>query len=230
MRITGEKKAIVVVSLDPRKCYGKANRSFKLAGEVVKLSKEVKILGVTIDSQLTFASHARKMEKKSNNRTSVLTALSERTGAPLLTISGEYNTYARPGWLYAAEIWAPFLSDSNWKKLEVCNNRASRIITGATSSTPSTASKLHARTPLYKILVEDNAAFLLERYRRFPETHNLSQLCQQTVKPRLRSRGENTHRPDWRTALERLQRLEQTSNPSEQIRMGHDDRARDEYL
>ena len=59
MKITGGKTAIVVVSVDPRECNGKADTSFKLAGEVVTPSKEVEILGVTIDSQLTFASHAQ---------------------------------------------------------------------------------------------------------------------------------------------------------------------------
>ena len=131
------------------------------------------------------------MKKKLNNRTSLPTVLSGKIWGPTSNDIGRvYNTYSRPGGLNAAEIWASFLSDLNWKKLETCNNRASGIIAGTPSRTPSAASKLNARTPSHKILVEDNVALLLERYRRFPETHHLNQLRQQTVKPRLRSRGE----------------------------------------
>ena len=76
MKIAGEKTAIIVVSVDPGECNGKADTSFKLAAEVVTPSKEVEILGVTIGDQLTFASHAQNMRKKLNRRMSVLTALS----------------------------------------------------------------------------------------------------------------------------------------------------------
>ena len=72
MKIAGEKTAIVVVSVDPRECKGKADTSLKLTGEVVTPSKEVEILGVTIDSQLTFASHAQNMRENLNRRMSVL--------------------------------------------------------------------------------------------------------------------------------------------------------------
>ena len=140
------------------------------------------------------------MKKKLNNRTSALRALSGKNWDPTSTndLKRVYNTYSRPGGLYSAEIWTPFLSHSNWETLETSNNRASRIITRTLSSTPSAVSKLDARTPSYKIPVKDNAAHLLESYRRFPEMCHLNQLCQQTIKPRLRSRGENNKRPDWR--------------------------------
>ena len=61
IKIAGEKAAIVVISVNPRNSIGKANTSFRLAGEVVTPSKEVETLGVTVDSQLTFAIHAQKM-------------------------------------------------------------------------------------------------------------------------------------------------------------------------
>ena len=194
IKIAGGKTAIVVVSEDARECNGKANTSFRLAGKVVPPSKEVAILGVTTD----LCKPCTEIEKKNGQQNVRTHSFRERTEFPLLTTSGEYNTYARPRGLFAAEILTHFLSESKWQKLETSNNRASSITTGTPSVIPSAASRLDTRTPSYRILVEDNAALLLEIYRRFPETPHLNQLCQQTVKPRLRSRGENTHRPDWR--------------------------------
>ena len=71
-----------MVSVDPRECNGKADINFKLAGEVVTPLEEVEILGVTIDSQLTFASHAQNIRKKLKRRMSVLTALSGKNWGP----------------------------------------------------------------------------------------------------------------------------------------------------
>ena len=96
-KIAEEKTAIAVVSVDPRECNGKADTSFKLAVEVVTPSKEVEILGVTIDSQLTFASHAQNVRKKLNRMMSVLTALSGKNWGPTSNdFRRVYNTYAKP--------------------------------------------------------------------------------------------------------------------------------------
>ena len=227
------KTAIVVVSVDhPRECNGEADTSFKLGREVITPVKEVGILGVTIESQLTFASHAQNMRNNLTRRKSVLNALSGKNWGPTSNdLRRLYNTYAKPGGLYASEVWAPFLSESNWKKLETCNNRASRITTGTPSCTPSAASRLDARTPSLRLLVEDNAALLWERYRRFPESHHLNKLCKAITKPRLRSRGENSFRPDWRrTAMLGIESLNENLDPIEQIWMGCNESAREEYF
>ena len=82
MKVAGEKT--VVVSVDPRERTGKANTSFKLAYEVVIPSKEVEIMGVTIKSQLTFASHAQNMRQKLNRGSSVLTLFGSLSLSPPL--------------------------------------------------------------------------------------------------------------------------------------------------
>ena len=61
-KVSDQKTAIVVVGVDSRECNGKADTSFKLAGEVVIPSKEVAILVVTNDCQLKTATHAQIMK------------------------------------------------------------------------------------------------------------------------------------------------------------------------
>ena len=66
---------------------------------------------ITIDSQLTLASHAQNMRKQLNRRMSVLTALSGKNWGPSSNdLRSLYKTYDKPGGLYAAEAWAFFLS------------------------------------------------------------------------------------------------------------------------
>ena len=108
-----------------------------------------------------------------------------------------------PGGLYAIDIWRPFLAKSNLQLIEVANKRASRVITGTPTDTPSSATLTDARLrPIYQE-IEDRAAMLWDRYRRYPEEHHLHNL----TRPRLRSRGEQSFRQDWPTMARR--RLDQ---------------------
>ena len=86
--------------------------------------------------------------------------------------------------------------------------------------------------PIQKIWYVDprtKSDFRSRSFDLFPPTH-LNKLGK-APKHRLRSRVKSTFRPEWRwAAVQRFESLKENLDPSEYIRMGRDERARQEYF
>ena len=65
------------------------------------------------------------------------------------TLVNTYKTIGRSVLNYAAPIWSPSLSRSNWKSLQACQNNAIRIATGCTKMADST--HLHTEAKLLPV-------------------------------------------------------------------------------
>ena len=156
------------------------------------------------------------MAKKINKRTHILQALAGKEWGFLANdLSQLYKAYAKPGGLYALEIWGPFLSKTALQTLETANNRAARLITGTLPGTPSAAAVIEANLTPIRIKVEEKAALLLDIYSRFPDDHPKELTA---PAPRLKPRDEESHRLDWRsTARRRLHEVPGGGNLFEHI-------------
>ena len=129
--IAADKTEVLVISLDPRETAGKAVPELMMDNTRIRSEKQATILGVSIDSQLTFTSHCQNMAKKISKRTQVLSALAGKNWEIVANdLRSVYCSYVRPGGLYSSEIGGPFLARTNINRLEVVNNRAAAIITG----------------------------------------------------------------------------------------------------
>jgi hypothetical protein len=105
-------------------------------GDLVPLSRESKILGVTHDTMYTFAPHCRAQAKTVRRRNDVLKRIVGTTwGQDRETLVMTYTAIRRSVVDYAAPIWAPVASDTAWKSLEAAQNDALRIATGCHSIT-----------------------------------------------------------------------------------------------
>jgi hypothetical protein len=88
-----------------------------------------KYLGVTFDKYLKFREHATAVVSKINSATFML----RRTGNCLLAASRKliYNSLIETHLLYAALVWQPLLQKKDRIKLDICQKKAVRAITGA---------------------------------------------------------------------------------------------------
>ena len=91
----------------------------------------------SIDRQLTFSEHAKKVCQTMTKKTNILRALGGTTwGWRPAEVRTIYIAIQRSLAEYGSQAWAPWLSKSNLGKLESARLNAARAITGHLRSTP----------------------------------------------------------------------------------------------
>ena len=108
----------------------------KLADQVLPLEKRPKVLGVTLDTHLTFTQHCNNVSVKVQQRNNVLRALAGSTwGCDLETLLTTYQAIGRSILSYCCPVWTPSLKDTNWSRLQRAQSSALRIATGCLKMT-----------------------------------------------------------------------------------------------
>ncbi|XP_037825851.1 uncharacterized protein LOC119613856 [Lucilia sericata] len=137
-----------------------------------------KILGVTFDSLFTSSAHATAITHKLRSRNKVLKALAGSTwGMDKETLLATYKTIGRSVVNYAAPVWSPSLSDTQWRNIQSCQNAALRTVTGCLQITSE--HHLHEETkvlPVKEHNVMLTKQFLLGCHRRNHPNFNIIQL------------------------------------------------------
>lgn len=86
---------------------------------------------MTLDSLLNFSEHTKITQTKVLKRNNVLKALAGSSwGKEKETLTITFKSICRSIVNYAAPIWSPQISTTNWKNLQVSQNAALRTITG----------------------------------------------------------------------------------------------------
>ena len=108
-------------------------------------------------------------------------------GAPLRSpsLSLLYKSFLRPLLTYASPGWIPFLSATNFTKLERLHRAASRVITGCLSSSPIPLFLSEASLPLLRVTLTHCTLLSYERALRLPTSFPISGLARLGVRPRL---------------------------------------------
>ena len=87
----------------------------KLADQVLPLEKKPKVLGVTLDTHLTFTQHCNNISVKVQQCNNVLKALVGSTlGCNKETLLTTYQANGRSILSYCCPVWTPSLKDTNW--------------------------------------------------------------------------------------------------------------------
>ena len=103
---------------------------------IIPTVKHPKILGLTLDTSLSFGEHAKVTKGKAESTLKVLKALtSTGWGKQKETLLATYKTIVLPVIEYASTVWSPNMAESNLKQLQSTQNSALRIITGCTADT-----------------------------------------------------------------------------------------------
>ena len=117
----------------------------KIGDYVIPLNRTPKILGVTWDTHLTFAAHARDITARSASSLRISKALAGTNwGFDKETLVHTYKAITRPVLNYGAPIWIPLAAPSTLAKLEVIQNAALRLASGNVLMAP--ISHLHSET------------------------------------------------------------------------------------
>ena len=108
-----------------------------LLGSRLRLNPTPTFLGVTFNRTLSFSKHVSSLKAKFFPRLKALRCISASSWGPSKeSLSLLYKSFLRPFLTYASPGWFPFLSATNFTKLERLHRAASRAITGCLSSSP----------------------------------------------------------------------------------------------
>lgn len=134
-------------------------KPIRLAGVTINQKQEVKYLGVTLDSKLTWKKHAEVVVSKATRALMVCRSLAGKTwGCKPKTLRWMYTMMVRPIITYGAIAWADRTKlQATKKKLEKVQRLACICITGAMRTCPTAALEVILDlTPLH-IVVEQAA-------------------------------------------------------------------------
>ena len=119
-------------------------------------------------------------------RIKVLRCISASSWGPSKeSLSVLYKSFLRPVLTYASPGWFPFLSATNFTKLERPHRAASRTITGCLSSSPIPLLLSKASLPPLRVTLTDFTILSYERALRLPTSFPISGLARTVVRPRL---------------------------------------------
>ena len=149
-------------------------------------------LGVTFDSTLSFFKHVSSLKAKFFPRLKALRCISASSwGGSKESLSVLYKAFPRPLLTYASPRWFPFLSATNFTKLERLHRAASRAITGCLSSSPIPLLLSEASLPLLRVILTHFTLSSYERALCLSTSFPISGFARLGVKPRL-------YRSSWR--------------------------------
>ena len=171
-------------SVDPHQANLQPN--LLLLGSHLRFNPTTTFLGVTFDRILSFSKHVSSLKAKFFPRLKALLCISAPSWGPSQeSLSLLYKSFLRPLLTYASPGWFPFLSATNFIKLERLHRAASRSITGCLSSSPIPLLFSEASLPPLRVTLTHFTLFSYERALRLPTSFPISGLARLGVKPRL---------------------------------------------
>ena len=149
-------------SVDPHQANLQPN--FFLLGCRLRFNPSPIFLGVSFERILSFFKHVSSLKAKFVPRLKALRCISASSWGP----SKEYlyllyKAFLRPLFIYFSPGWFPFLSVTNFTKLERLHRAASRAITGCLSSSPIPLLLSEASLPPLRVTLTH---FTLSSYER----------------------------------------------------------------
>ena len=172
------------LSVDPHQANLQPN--LLLLGSRLRFNPTPTFLGVTFDCTLSFSKHVSSLKAKLFPRLKALRCISAFSWGPSKEfLSLLYKSFLRPVLTYALPGWFPFLSATNFTKLERLHRAASHAITGCLSSSPIPLLLSEASLPPLRVTLTHFTLFSYERALRLPTSFPISGLARLGVKPRL---------------------------------------------
>ena len=145
----------------PETKQAKYHPDIKITGSQPPLNRSLKILGVHLDTSLTFNVHCTQAATRVSNRNNVLKALPGTTwGQQKETILMTYKVIGRSVANYGAPVWSTNASATSIGKIETAQNEALRIATG--SHKMSSIDHLHYETEM--LTVKQHSDLLSAQY------------------------------------------------------------------
>ena len=143
-----------------------------IEGKLIPFNPEPRLLGVTLDRQLTFGAHTKKICEAASSKMRMLAALSNTTwGWGKQDLLKVYNASIKSRFDYAGAAWQPWLGTTNRNTIERSQNRALRIVTGQVTKTDCGVLRREAGIVSFKTNVIRNCIRSHEKAARLPNDH-----------------------------------------------------------
>lgn len=159
-------------------------------------SKEVKVLGVWLDSKLRWTSHARELTRKADRQIGALARITASTwGAAFVRARQVYSSVVRPLLAYRAATWYTPTSGSTRKlkglanKLQRIQNKCLRTMTGAYRATPIASLETETFVPPIDLYLDSRAAAFQTRFQNAPVSQVVSK-ARKEIERRIKLRGK----------------------------------------
>ena len=157
-----------------------------LLGSRLRFNPTPTFLGVTFDRTLSFSKHVSSLKAKFFPPLKVLRCISASSWDPSKeSLSLLYKSFLWSLLTYALPGWFPFLSATNFTKLERLHQAASRAITGCLPFSPIPLLLSKASLPPLRITLTHFTLLSYERALRLPTSFPISGLAKLRVMPRL---------------------------------------------
>ena len=157
-----------------------------LLGSRLRFNPTPTFFGVTFDRTLSFTKHVSSLKTKFFPRLKALRCISASSWGPSKeSLFVLYKSFLRSLLTYASPGWFPFLSATNFTKLERLHRAASRAITGCLSSSPIPLLLSDASLPPLRVTLTHFTVLSYERALRLPTSFPISGLARLGVRPTL---------------------------------------------
>ena len=143
-------------------------------------------LGSPSTALFPFLSIVSSLKAKFFPRLNALRCISASSWGPSKeSLSPLYRSFLRPLLAYASPGWFPFLSATNFTKLQCLHRAASRAVIGCISSSPIPLLLTETSLSHLRVTLTHFALLSYERALRLPTSFPISGLARLGVKPRL---------------------------------------------
>ena len=183
------------LSLNPSKCEAsffsvdphQANFQLKLLlGSRLRFNPTPTFLGVTFDCTFSFSKHVSSLKAKFFPCLKALRCISASSWGPSKeSLSVLYKSFLWPLLTYSSPGWFPFLSITNFTKLERLHQMANRTITSCLSSSPNPLLLFEASLPPLRVTLTHFTLLSFEQALHLPTFFPISGLARLKVKPKL---------------------------------------------
>ena len=171
-------------SVDPHQANLQPN--LLLLGSRLRFNTTPTFLGVTFDRTRSFSKHVSSLKAKFFPRLKALRCISASSWGPSKeSLTFLYKSFLRSVLTYASPGWFPFLSATNFTKLERLHRAASHATTGCLSSSPISLLLSVASLPPLRVTLTHFTLLSYEWALRLPTSFPISGLARLGVKPRL---------------------------------------------
>ena len=157
--------------------------------KTINVEPNPRLLGVFLDCKLSFNHHVKTVTKKTGSKMRMLAAVSNAEwGWRKHDLKKLFIAHVRSVIDYAGMAWQPWLSKSQVNNLDICQNKALRLITRQAKTAPVESLRRETQTPSIKSVIETTCESAREKALRQPADHPRRSCLDQEPINRLRSR------------------------------------------
>ena len=195
--ISAPKSTVTLFTPDP--FQARFHPKIAIADAILPLERTPKILGVLLDTSFAFHHHCEYVANRVSKRNNILKALAGTSwGQQKETLLMTYKAVGRSIADYAAPVWSTNASNTSMEKIQVAQNEALRISTGAHKM--SSIDHLHCEAQMLKVTEHSDllsAQYLVKCLDHENVCHNITTLDQppRMMKHTLYSKHHTTIAP-----------------------------------